>query len=258
MRAVFFVLAFLLLAATIHAAELTGQQYFISVQENATGKIVELYYFSFLDSADKEEFQKTVQKNGSSLLAWQAFDSDIHIHFGELSDVANATFQFDAESDALVLQYDADYAIVQKTAEDPRTETWTFNSKLFREFDKGSIYVIPSTSTVDIVLPLNAIVVNVPEKAVVSENRIRFSNVSQTSLDIQYTLPKTIAPAPDTATLLKEFFDNRFNLIIVAILILFLVFVLWKRKEVGKKIEDFVVAHSEILPKEEIPIDIET
>ncbi|MFH0714708.1 MAG: hypothetical protein V1847_01920 [Candidatus Diapherotrites archaeon] len=257
MRALFVLLTVLILSSVALGQSLASESFTVTILDNQKATVAEHYYFSFFNQFEKDDFLQTVQNNGRDLLAWQAFDSNITFHFGTQSTVSNASFEFDSAHDALVLKYNTDFEVMQKVAEDPRTETWQVLNSLYKIYDKGSVIVIPTSTPLEIIVPASASITQTPEKAEVRGNLISLSGISQTQLIIQYTLSKPLAPAPNTAQLLQDFFNNRFNLVIVAILILLLAGIAWKRKDVEKKVENFVVAHSEILPKEETKIDIE-
>lgn len=247
------VLIFLvLLAGLANAQFLESKNFQISFNEDGTAKAVETYHYGFLNAAELNSFKEAVEKNGSSLFAWQAYDARIFPHFGTQGSIANTGFVFDPEQKVLILEYDIEKQVAVVVSEDARSISMNIPRSFFENFDKGSVVVIPREESIEIVLPKNSEgITGVPEEATVQGNSIVLQNISSSNIDIKFIIPKPIAKIPDAATLIQEFFSNELNLFTIAVLLVVLIALYANRKKIGKSVEEYIVEHSELAPREE-------
>lgn len=241
----------LMLFAAVNARELQRTEIELQLDSSGTAHVAERYYYGFDNPFDLNDFKQIVEKKGSSLLAWKAFDSSISPHFCREQSISNAEFSFDEGQGFLRLEYDCSEQIAAKASEDSRATYWALQENQFSEFGTGSLIVIPSNTTVWVILPQNAeFIGEVLPSGEISSNQVKWQGyLPTTRLLLEYKINKPIAPPIETTKLLQDFFANRMNWIFILVLAVIVALVYWKRERIGKKIEDYIVEHSEITQK---------
>ncbi len=262
-KALVLLAAFLLLAPAVSGEELAGQKYSIELNSNGFAHVVEHYYYSFEHPFDFNQFLSTVEKNGSSLLGWQAYDSRIAPHFGSDQTVANAEITFDGKAKLLKLEYDlVDAPFATKVSEDSRSIVWQLTENAFLKFQKGSILVIPADTEITISIPSNATydaaaILPTPTKS--DAGSITWKGYLPTNkLNVTYQINKPIASTIDLQTLFNGVVDSPVNLAIAVALAALMVYAYFNRRKIAEKIEGYIVEHSEISEKEPEEVEVET
>lgn len=249
-----------LFAANASAYEISKQEFKIQVLDNGNGVVSEKYYFSFLDRQDSNAFLQAVKENGQDLLAWGAFDYRIVPHFESPEQLSIQAFSFDPNSNVLEVKYEPDRKVAEKTSENSRVEFWRLRAGFFQSFNQeGSLIIVPKTTTITLSLPQNAELnqESLPPTVIVTKNTLTLSDVRISNLSAQYSILKPIAQP----SFINDFIDwlrqTGLIYVLVAAIIVTAVVGIVKRKEISRRIEDYLADHSEISARQEEEIDIE-
>lgn len=238
--------AFFLLVLISSAGALSFENKMFEVDVSANQPIItEQFILRFDNVAERQSFSDIVAQNGSSVSLWQAYNNEIAPQFGSSNrNIVNATFTYNQSTNTLELRYELEESLTQKIQDETRVELWSM-SGLFRNFEQGSNIVIPKNTTIRLILKPGAEPVGEWTKlATTNRNIVTFTEISSNNLEVQYKIPKPIAPtfsADFLQTLIQESWFQ--GLIIVFIILGGIAY--WKRKEIIRKMENYVIEHSE-------------
>jgi len=262
----------ILLATNALAIQVQNHLIDIELDETGFSKIVERYELKFEDILEVGSFTEQAQKNSSSILAWQAdyeffsprFASSNNRIIRSSISIGSPTItvensEVSAEAlNTLILEYELENPLAKILKDEPREKVFSFSGKQLNYFIKEGLIVIPENTTITIKLPTNAQILghNSPAQITVNENNIVLSGISTSRFDLQYSIAKPISTRVNSLELIQNFFSNSSNLVIIVIVLIIIAALFWKKKGISKKIENYVVEHSE-LEQSQIHEDVE-
>lgn len=227
----------------------------ISVNETGNANIIEKFHFYFPSIAQLEEFKQTSENIGLDLEEWEALDSKITAHIGkDRYAIKNISGGFNESSESLEIRYSLLEPIMEKIDETSRVVKYSLKANAFSaSFDAGDLWEIPVNTTIRVILPTNAELTKTPSpKASVFENIIAWEGYTTSNkLELEYELIKEIAPSFDIAKFLLNLTSSNLFIPVIAVLVIIVGIVYWKRNEINSRIENYVVEHSEIVPDDE-------
>ena len=259
MKKLFFVLAILLLTLNAQATEVINLEINIDIDNSGNATITENYNLQFISPFEKKEFNDEAIANSSSVSAWQA-DYEFFIpHFARNTENINSSsITYDNEAQRLTFVYTLKEPLASLIEQEQRSDLFEINDREFFSFNKSGTIVIPENTEIRINLPSNTQINRdeLPSKAVITGSSILLTGIQSNSLNISYIFLKPIAP---TGLQLVEGISNTY-VILGPLIILILLIVVVRRQSIEKRIEDYLVEHSEIKsrpPKEEIDFDLD-
>jgi len=249
-------LLFLLLSSILvngQVFQITTRMIEIDVDEGGSAEITEKFFLGFPNEFHLQEFRNESEKIGVDLDAWQQFNPAFKPSIGRGGEVRVSDIGFvENDSKYLEMKYTLNEPLMEREKETSRMVKFSLKGKFFNNFLEGSFWVIPSTVTIVVDLPLQVEIEQpVKPEANVSGNRIVWTGYKSTNvLSLKYILWKQIASFN-----LNEIVDNlnksgALPLLVIGIA-LFAFAVLWKRKAIAAKIEAYITEHSNLSGVEE-------
>jgi len=227
----------------------------IDVDSQGFASITENYTMGFISEFEFNEFKDSAQGNAASLGAWEADYNFFGPHFlSSGNQLTSSAITFDESSKTLTLKYGLVRTFAQLESSGQRVDTYSIPDSRLQEFNIAGTIVIPENTTITIRLPANSEVdaSQLPAQARVNGNQIILNGIQSNSISIDYSVLKSIAPRSDD---LVQGISNTY--IFAPIIALLMVGVYLRRDEIEKRIEDYLVEHSEIKPRESEEIDID-
>ena len=230
----------------------------IAVNADGTAKFTEKYALSFSTPFELDAFRAQAKKNSSSLSAWEADYNFFYPHFQPASNpIAKSEITFNDQSSELTLSYILENSFARLVKDDQRSTLFIIDDKQLQSFIDGGAIVIPENTQIGIMLPQSAEIdsASAIANAVVSQNEVKLKSIQTNSFSLQYRIIKPLGIKGNS--LLDDLSNAYF--IIVPLLAIVCALLYWRKDEIEKKIEGYLVAHSEINAKEaEEEIDFET
>ncbi len=258
MRIVALVAFLAVLCAPAAAIGVSRLDIIINVDEQGFASVTESYGISFISDFEFSDFKDAAKKNASSLSAWQATYSFFKPHFADSArnKITESTITFDENSRNLTLKYGLENRIATLRKSEQRADFFAIDDSQLAAFNTAGTIAIPENTTIDIRLPQNAEVdrSSLPGKVQVFGNEVVMSGIQSNSLNITYTVLKPLGPKGGD---IIQGISNVYLFAPVLLLIVLAVYV--KREEIGEKLEDYLVEHSEIKqrsPEEEFSVDL--
>ena len=258
MKKLFFVLGVLLLALNVNALEVVNLEIVIDLDDSGNAIIQENYNLQFISPFEKEDFNVESIANSSSVSAWQADYEFFIAHFARTTENINlSSITYDNEAQKLTFEYSLKEPLASLIEQGQRADSFEINDREFFAFNESGTIVIPDNTEIRINLPSNTQINSneLPSKAIITGSSILLTGIQSNSINISYTLLKPIAPT-------AQLFEGISNIYVILgpLLILVLLVVLVRRQSIEKRIEDYLVDHSEIksrAPREEIDFDLD-
>ncbi len=245
--------SFLLLFSSASAYFIDRHIIQVNVAGDGSAKVSEKFFLVFRNAVDLTNFRGKALENGPSIDAWNAFDNNITTHIDSIKGGTGRVLFEEKQSERFVsLEYESSEQFMVKKSETSREILWEINQDVFKSFESASIYVIPSNTDISIVLPKNALVKgDIVPTGVVSGNIVSWSGPINVSgkLVLDYSTEKQIAPGIGISKALQEIVASGTMPIIAIAVVIALAVVYQQRKNISKKIEKYVIEHSEIESK---------
>jgi hypothetical protein len=241
---------------TIYAVKPENLEINIELEKTGDAKITENYRLSFISELDSDDFKKTAVKNGSSFLSWKASYEFIKKHINSENMTSNTTIAYEENTNTLTLIY-FEKNLAELTKQEQRADYFKIDEKKLSAFNERGSIIIPENTKITITLPPNseAITTNLPPKVKVLGNQIVLQGITSNSMTINYILNKPIIGEGND---IIKGIPNAYIIIAIATIIIILIHL--NRDEFEKKIEEYIVEHSEIKAKktsEEIDFDLD-
>jgi len=258
-KKIFFVLLWLVLFSTACQAQFyILDSHSISISVDSEGKaeqISERYFITFQNEQQLFDFRQTVSEIGASLDGWRSYDSRIYPHIGQEKDIKVSEITFienEFEPDFLEISYSLSSPLVEKRGETTRVVDYRLATKHFNEFLDGSLWVIPTGTSITVQLPRGAeIEAPVKPDASINGTTVTWEGyVFGNDLRLEYQTFKQISSFD-----LGEFIqlmmqsDLFWGFVVLAAIVSVLVFA--KRRAISSRIEGYVVRHSDLGGEEE-------
>ncbi len=254
-------LLFCLLIASSMVGAVKVEKLDIALNVDNAGKagVRENYYLQFTSPFESDEFNKKAEENASSILAWQVDYDFFFPHFGGSAGntLEASTITYDKDGKLLTLAYSLKGSFATLKSQEQRNDVYLIDDARFGAFNEAGSIVIPENTAITITVPENTQILreSLPAKVIVNGNSIVLRGLQSNSLSITYNLLKPIAPRSD------DIVQGISNIYILAPIALVLGLIVYARKEtLEKRIEDYLVEHSEIKNREaeqEIEIDFD-
>ncbi len=234
----------------------------ISIDKKGIPTITEKYYLNFAYSFDENRFLEKAKQNSSSLSAWRSEYPDWF--YTQLtkddSQIHKSTIQMDEKKDLLTLTYELNEPIATIIESQPREEKWKINENIFQSFIETGLIKIPENTKIIFELPFGAKIETskIKEFATINANKIILTGITTNSIPLIYTIQKSISPDVNS-NLIEEIISNKTLLTSIILILILLTGVGYiKRKTIEKKIEKYIVEHSEIEARdaEEFELDL--
>ncbi len=222
----------------------------ISVDNKGYAGITENYILKFTSPFEEDDFKQKAVGNSSSRLSWEASYNFFYPRFAESTgnELDTSSIIYDEGSKTLTLKYTLKKTFAALLREEQRANFFRINDRQFASFNEGGTIVIPEGTNIQLTLPTNSeLQSDPPEKAIVNGNQIILRGIQTNALTIDYKALKPITQ--NTFQLFEDFSGIYFLLVPLLIIIIGAAYI--KREEVGQRIEDYLVKHSEIKPRTE-------
>ncbi|MFH1224523.1 MAG: hypothetical protein V1676_01840 [Candidatus Diapherotrites archaeon] len=259
MKRAFAALALLIFAA--HASALGVSQYAVSINVAKDGYAAfeEKYYLKFAHGFEQDEFAADAAKNGSSLDVWAVDYNFFYPHFGR-GNLKRSSVSFDSELGVLTLSYELLTPFATVISDEPRATLWEIPDRELLEFRQGSLIVVPKGTSIEITLPPNAEVVagQISPDVKVTGNVISLGGISTNFINLRYKIPKPpITAGPGYAEAVMDFLSVPGNAVVLVPIVAVLALVVFYRKQIGERIEGYIIEHSEIEHREPEEMELE-
>ncbi len=251
MKKVFFILFILVLAGVSSAniLHISENHIYIDIKENGATSIKERYYLYFPTEENRNQVLKLNEDLGVELSKWNKENEMIKTHLGPAKN-AKVIFVEDKENNLayLELKYELKEPIVIKKNETTRNKTFYLNKKYFEGFKVGTVWVIPDNMAISIILPINATIKSkVQPQAEILMNGKRQEvlwkgYISTTELYLEYSVLKKINI--DISQIVENYRKSKYFIPSLAVLAVLIIIGVIKRKDIEKKIEDFIIENS--------------
>ncbi len=258
MKKICAIMLMLLLAHGAAALKVDRLNVQISVDDQGFASVTENYTLGFISDFEFSDFKLEAKKNASSLNAWESDYNFFGTHFAGPTGntITSSAITFDETSRALTLGYGLEKKFARLQSSEQRSDTYTIQDTQLAAFNVAGTIVIPENTTITINLPVNSQVdaSGLPDKVqVINGNQVLLNGIQSNSINVQYSVSKSIAPSG------IEIINGISNIYIFApVIALLIIGIFAKREEIEKRIEDYLVDHSEIKPREseEIELDV--
>jgi hypothetical protein len=249
-----FLLVFLMLIGLAFAQTYSITSHTINIQVEADGKasITERFYLYFPTNDDKVFFRGKSIEFGSSIEKWSSFNSRFDPTIGS-NNLINGTISYnEGEENFLEIRYGLTDSIMAKGKETNLVVEYSIKANYFNKLFQSGIWIIPDNTDLTIELPPGAdIRENIEPKAEIATSGLRKLVIwkgykSGNRLNLDYVLWKKIDPVVDLNSLSTFTFRTSTGQIILVISTLIILGILWKRKKIANKIEEFVESNTKI------------
>lgn len=254
--------AFLLVfAAFASAITIQKLEMAVEIDEAGLAHVTENYSLKFsLFSPEFEGFKKNKEENGSSLMAWMVDYDWFFPHFGgePTRAISRSFVEFDERDNILTLDYFLKDKFAIVSSDEPRQTKWKISDNKLKSFEAGGLIVVPENTEIIFRLPSNAEVSKsqLSKQAKVEDSTVILSGISTNFVNLEYSMPKPIVSANPFDEVVKA--ARSYWVFLLAILLVLAGAAFAKRKEVSKRIEDYIIEHSELEagePEEELEFD---
>ncbi len=254
--------AIIMICTTVFALKVQMHTIDVTLNEDGYAIIVEKYYLEFDDILEIDKLNEKAQSNSTSLDAWQADYAFISTH---LETPDNKTIKtpvtVDPPTGPIVLNYQLEKPFPTILKDEPREKVFSISGKQLKNFINNGVIVIPQDTRITITLPQNAQIIQQQSPISIQTNNNTFvlSGINANKIEVEYSISKPITTTVNIAESIREFFSNSSNTFSVIIMLLIFSGLLWKKDDLGKRIEDYLVEHSELesgAPEEKIEIDV--
>ena len=251
------VLLIILLSQVAAALKVDKLEIEVVVDGEGFASVTENYFLSFISDFEFNDFKQNANKNSASLSVWQASYDFFKPHFTESAGnkITSSGIIFDETSKTLQLKYGLTEKFATLLTSEQRSDTYSIPDSALAAFNIAGTIVIPENTRIVIRLPENTEVdtEKLPDKVEVAfGNQIVLNGIQSNSINIQYSLLKPIAPKSDE---IVQGISNTYIFAPLAVLLLIGTYA--KREEIEKIVEDYIVNHSEMKPRESEEIEID-
>ncbi len=254
---VFLALAIILLfAQTAFAAEvlnysLSGHNINIQINPDGSDSVVEKFFITFKDDLAKAQFRDKSTALGTILEEWTKINPLFTPSLGDKSTNKQIAYT-EGDQSYLQISYSLTEPLTAKGKEATMLTEYSIKVDYFNSFYQSGLWIIPEKTTISIELPPGAeIKGTIQPDAIISSSGARkvvnwAGYKSGNRLALNYVLWKKIEPVVDINAINTFLFKSREGMALIAIIIIILAGLVWQRKGIYGKIEDFVEKHSTI------------
>lgn len=238
----------------------------VYVSENGSASVEERFFFNFL-AGEASQFEKDFVENTPNMNDWKDDYSFVSPHIGSEGLVKNIEFLLNRTANGeptLTMSYTYPTGLVQeiKVESQGRSTRWKLSEIALVDFIESANIRIPSNTQIKFHFPSSSVVDTslLPQGVSVVNNVVTLTNIQTNSLRIEYLLFTPIADPIDLGKIVQNFQQSPFFILVMAILGVLGVYVALNREQFSKKIEAYVINHSEFktTPKQDIDADLGT
>jgi len=250
----------MLLAGTASALNTDHLTIEIALDNQGSATITENYLLSFVSPFEERSFRDLALENSSNLLAWQSQLEFFFPHFESIAGNSRSTtsITYDEKSKTIILRYILKEKFARIISKEQRSDSFVIDQKQWSAFKESGSIVIPENTTVRLLFPANTEIDSdkLPSNAIVEGNIIELSGIQSNFINVEYKIAKPILPGSD------DLFENITGIYTIAIPILIVILLIGyvKREDIESKVENYLVAHSEVNfrePEEELDFDLD-
>jgi len=222
----------------------------IQVTNDGGATIVERFFLNFPTEGDKVSFRETSSVLGTNMEEWKTFDPLFAPSIGSNNQTNGRISYNEGEQNYLEISYGLSESLMAKGKETAMMIEYGIKQNFLDNFYQSGLWVIPDNTKIEITLPPGAEISGTVEpeavtsiagsKRIVSWNGYKSAN----KLTLNYVLWKKITPAVDLNAMFAWLFRTIEGLAFIAIVIVIILVVVWKRKKIIAKVEGFVENNS--------------
>jgi len=224
----------------------------LDVDADGFAQITERYYLYFPTQDDKLAFREKSTMLGYDPVNWTNFDPKFTTTVGSNNLTGGVISYADGEASFLELKYNLKDPLMEKVQETNMVIEFSMKASYFNKLFEPPFWVIPDNTNITLALPPGASVKNsVEPKAstttIGTKQSIFWEGYkSAGELKVNYVLWKKSDPVVDINALTNFLFKTTQGIITIIIGIIILLLLIWKRKKISNKIENFVENHTVI------------
>jgi len=238
-------------AAEVLNYSLGGHSINIQINPDGSDNVVEKFFINFNDNVAKAQFREKSTALGTILDEWKKLNPLFTPSLGDKSTNKQISYT-EGDQSYLQISYTLTEPLTAKGKEATMLTEYSIKVDYFNSFYQSGLWIIPEKTTISIELPPGAELKDtIQPDAVISTNGSRkvvtwTGYKSGNQLALNYVLWKKIEPVVDLNAINTFLFKSREGMVLIAIIILILAGIVWQRKRIYSKIEDFVENHSVI------------
>jgi|GEM_PF-1040616 len=250
----FFVILVLLSLSSVFGATYTINQQIIDIKINTQGNaiITEEFNLFFPTERDKINFRESSTTLGSDLEKWKQYNPQFSPSIG-LNNIINGKISYtEGAENILTINYTLSDSLMALGKETTMMSEYQLKANYWNKFYQSGIWIIPDKTEIRIDLPPGAdIKDNVEPAAIITTLGSRKSITwqgykSANRITLNYVLWKKVTPVVDLNSITSYLFKTTEGLVLIFIAAIIFFAILWKRKTIIKKLEDFVETNSKI------------
>ncbi len=236
----------------------------IVVNENGSATIEERLFFNFL-AGEAAQFEKDFVENTPSLNEWKLDYPFVSPHIGSETQIKNVEFLLNRTGDGeptLTMTYTYPTGLVQeiKVESQGRSTRWKVSEIALLDFIESANIHINANTQIKFRFPGSAVVDTslLPQGVNTINNTVTLTNIQTNALKIEYLLFSPIADPVDLGNIIQNFQQSPLFILVLAMIAVAGVYIGLNREQFSKKIEEYVIEHSEFKtkPKQDIDADL--
>lgn len=223
----------------------------IDINPDGEAEISEKFYLFFNSENDRLAFRELRNEFGSNFTQWEEFNSRFKTTIGGEKAVNKKINYSEGEDNFLQITYSLVDPLMALGKETSLISEYSIKANYLNNLYESGLWVIPENTRISIILPAGAETRETvkPQATILdySTNRKQIlweGYKSSNELNLKYFIWKKIDPIFDLNKIANFIFKTQEGLILLVILVLIIVILVWKRKTISSKIEDFVEANT--------------
>lgn len=225
----------------------------IDIEVNTTGEVEvsEKFYLFFENDVAQLEFRENRTKFGSDLTLWEEFNSRFKSTIGGTKAVNKKINYSEGADTFLQITYNLIDPLMAQGKETALVSEYSIKANYLNNLYESGLWVIPENTRVSIILPAGAEIKDIvkPQATIINYSSNRKQIIwegykSSNELSLKYFIWKKIDPIFDLNKVSNFMFRTQEGLILLVILLIIISGIIWKRKLIADKIEDFVEANT--------------
>ena len=235
----------------------------VFVSENGSATVEERFFFNFL-AGEAMQFGTDFVENTPNLNEWKEDYPFVSPHIGSEGAVKNVEFLLNRTADGeptLTMSYTYPKGLVQeiKVESQGRSTRWKVSEIALVDFIESANIHIPANTQIRFHFPSSAAVDTtlLPQGVNTSNNVVTLTNIQTNALRIEYLLFTPIADPIDFGKIVQNFQQSPLFILVILFAVLG-IYIALNREQFSKKIETYVIEHSEFKtkPKQDIDADL--
>ncbi len=233
----------------------------VFVTENGAATVEERFFFNFL-AGEAAQFEKDFVENTPSLSNWKDDYAFVGPHIGSEGQVRNVEFLLNRTSNGeptLTMSYAYPTGLVQEmdVESQGRSTRWKVSEIALVDFIESANIRIPANTQIKFHFPSSSVIDTtlLPQGVSAVNGVVTLTNIQTNALRIEYLLFTPIADPIDLGKIVQDFQQSPLFILVIAAIAIVGVYIALNRETFSKKIEDYVIEHSEFKTKPKQDID---